>query len=133
MASCHVICGIAAGPLARDRLGGVEHGLGDEGEHVVLGDEAGLGVELHELVLAVGAQVLVAQAAGDLVVAVDAADHQQLLEQLRATAAARRTLPGTWRDGTRNSRAPSGVDGMSIGVSTSTKPWRSMAAADGAS
>ena len=35
--------------------------------------------------------------------------------------------PGTWRDGTRNSRAPSGVDGISIGVSTSVKPWRSMA------
>ena len=52
--------------------------------HVVLVDEAHLGVELHELVLAVGAQVLVAQAAGDLVVAVDAGDHQQLLEQLRA-------------------------------------------------
>ena len=58
--------------LAGDRLGGVEHRLGDGGEHVVLVDEAHLGVELHELVLAVGAQVLVAQAAGDLVVAVDA-------------------------------------------------------------
>ena len=46
--------------------------------------EAHLGVELHELELAVGAQVLVAQAARDLVVAVEAADHQQLLEQLRA-------------------------------------------------
>ena len=52
-------------------------------EHLVLRDEAGLGVELHELVLPVGPQVLVPQAAGDLVVAVDAADHQQLLEQLR--------------------------------------------------
>ena len=31
------------------------------------------------------------------------------------------------RDGTRNSRAPSGVDGTSIGVSTSTKPCPSMA------
>ena len=46
-------------------------------------DEAHLGIELHELVLPVGAQVLVAQAAGDLEVAVDAGDHQQLLEQLR--------------------------------------------------
>ena len=68
--------------LARDGLGGGEHRLADGGQHVVLGDEAHLGVELHELVLAVGAQVLVAQAAGDLVVAVDAGDHQQLLEQL---------------------------------------------------
>ena len=65
------------------RFGGVEHRLGDGGEHVVLVDEAHLHVELHELVLAVGAEVLVAEAAGDLVVALDAADHQQLLEQLR--------------------------------------------------
>ena len=68
--------------LAGDGLGGVEHGLGDERQHLVLRDEAGLGVELHELVLPVGPEVLVAQAAGDLVVAVGAADHQQLLEQL---------------------------------------------------
>src|SRR3546814_1182080 len=33
--------------------------------------------------LAVGAQILVAEAAGDLVVAVEARHHQQLLEQLR--------------------------------------------------
>ena len=42
-----------------------------------------LDVELGELGLAVGAQVLVAEAAGDLVVALVAAHHQQLLEQLR--------------------------------------------------
>ena len=71
-------------PLPRDRLGGVEHRLADGGQDVVLVDEAHLGVELHELVLAIGPQVLVAQAAGDLVVAVEAAHHQQLLEQLRA-------------------------------------------------
>ena len=65
------------------RLGGGEYRLGDRREHVVLAGEAHLGVELHELVLAVGAQVLVAQAASDLVVAVDARDHQQLLEKLR--------------------------------------------------
>jgi hypothetical protein len=52
--------------------------------HVVGVGEAHLGVELHELELAVGAQILVAQAARDLVVAVHAADHEQLLEQLRA-------------------------------------------------
>ena len=66
---------------------GLDHGAhrrGDRGEHVVLADEAHLGVELGELELAVGAQVLVAEAAGDLVVAVDAADHAQLLEQLGA-------------------------------------------------
>ena len=65
-------------------LGGGEHRGADRLVHVVLVDEAHLGVELHELVLAVGAQVFVAQAAGDLVVAVDAGHHQQLLEQLRA-------------------------------------------------
>ena len=74
IASCQVIR-LDRRPLAGDRLGGVEHGLGDEGQHVVLVDEAHLGVELHELVLAVGPQVLVAEAAGDLVVAVEAADH----------------------------------------------------------
>jgi hypothetical protein len=70
--------------LAGDGLGGVEDGLADGGEHIVLVGEAHLGIELHELVLPVGAQVLVAQAPGDLVVAIDAAHHQQLLEQLRA-------------------------------------------------
>ena len=58
--------------------------MGDEGEHVVLAHEAGLGVELHELELAVSPEVLVTKAAGDLVVAVDAADHAELLEDLGA-------------------------------------------------
>ncbi len=53
-----------------------DHGAADGLVHVVLVDEAHLGVELHELVLAVGAQVLVAQAARDLVVAVDSRHHQ---------------------------------------------------------
>ena len=56
----------------------------DEGHHGVLVDEAHLEVELGELGLAVAAQVLVAVAPGDLHVAVDAGDHQQLLELLRA-------------------------------------------------
>ena len=55
----------------------------DRAEDVLLLDEAHLEVELGELGLAVGAQVLVAEAAGDLVVALVAAHHQQLLEQLR--------------------------------------------------
>ena len=50
----------------------------------VLGHEAHLQVQLRELRLAVAAQVLVAQAARDLEVAVHARDHQQLLELLRA-------------------------------------------------
>ena len=52
-------------------------------QDVFLVDERHLDVDLRELGLAVGAQVLVAEAAGDLVVALDAADHQQLLEELR--------------------------------------------------
>ena len=52
-------------------------------DDVVLLDEAHLDVELRELGLAVGARVLVAEAAGDLVVALVAAHHQQLLEELR--------------------------------------------------
>jgi hypothetical protein len=56
----------------------------DRGEHVVLGDEAHLDVELVELAgRAVGARVLVAEAGRDLEIAVEARDHQQLLELLR--------------------------------------------------
>ena len=40
-------------------------------------------VDLGELGLAVGAQILVAEAAGDLEVALEAGDHQDLLEDLR--------------------------------------------------
>ena len=50
-----------------------------------------LDVELGELGLAVGAEVLVAVAAGDLVVALHAGDHEQLLEQLRGL---RQGVPG---------------------------------------
>jgi nitrate reductase NapAB chaperone NapD len=50
-------------------------------------------VDLGELGLAVGAQVLVAEALGDLVVAVEARHHQQLLEELRRLRQ-REELPG---------------------------------------
>ena len=46
-------------------------------------DEAHLDVDLGVLGLPVGAQILVAERPRDLVVALEAADHQQLLEQLR--------------------------------------------------
>ena len=49
-----------------------------------MADKAHLGVELHELVLAIGAQVFVAKATSDLVVAIHTSHHQQLLEQLWA-------------------------------------------------
>ena len=51
--------------------------------HVALGHPGELHVELRELELAVGAQRLVAEAACDLVIAVEAGHHQDLLEQLR--------------------------------------------------
>ncbi len=56
----------------------------DEILHVALADEGELHVQLGEFQLAVGAQGLVAEAARDLVVAVEAGHHQDLLEQLRA-------------------------------------------------
>ena len=71
-------------PLGGDGAGhGQDHAL-DPGHDVVLAHEAHLQVELRELGLAVAAQVLVAQAARDLEVAVEAADHEQLLELLGA-------------------------------------------------
>ena len=62
--------------------GGVEEAFGhrEDGGHL---GEADLEVDLGELGLAVGAEVFVAEAAGDLEVAVEAGDHQDLLEDLR--------------------------------------------------
>ena len=48
----------------------------------MFGQEAGLDIDLGELGLAVGAQVLVAEALGELVVAIVAGHHQHLFEQL---------------------------------------------------
>ena len=52
-------------------------------EHVLALDERQLEVELPELELAVRAQILVSPAGRDLVVAVEPADHAELLEDLR--------------------------------------------------
>ena len=52
-------------------------------EDVILLDETHLQIQLGELQLAVGAQVFVAEAAGDLEVFFDARHHQQLLHLLR--------------------------------------------------
>ncbi len=52
-------------------------------EDVLLFDKGHLAVDLREFGLAVGAQVLIAEAAHDLVVAVHAGDHQKLFEGLR--------------------------------------------------
>ena len=68
-----------ADALAPDRRAHPLH----EREQVLLVREGHLDVELGDLLDAVGAQVLVPEADGDLVVAVEAADHEQLLEDLR--------------------------------------------------
>ena len=52
-------------------------------DHFLDADERHLQVDLGELELPVRPQVLVAEAAGDLEVAIEAGDHQQLLQQLR--------------------------------------------------
>ena len=62
---------------------GADHVL-DEVLHVAFADEGELHVQLGEFQLAVGTQGFVAEAARDLVVAVEAGHHQDLLEQLRA-------------------------------------------------
>ncbi len=54
-----------------------------DADDVLAGDEGHLQVDLGELRLPVLAEVLVAEAAGELVVALKAADHEELLEQLR--------------------------------------------------
>ncbi len=68
---------------ARTDLNTAPHQPLHQRHDLVLGQERGLDVDLREIRLAVGAQVLVAETAHDLVVAVEAADHQQLLEDLR--------------------------------------------------
>ncbi len=76
---------------AREGRGQGDAGGGEGGGHELLDDgedgfparEAHLQIDLGELKLAVGALVLVAEAAGDLEVAVEAGDHEDLLEDLR--------------------------------------------------
>ena len=70
-----------------------------QGDDVLLVDEAHLDVQLGELRLAVGAEVLVPVAAGNLVVPLHAGDHEQLLEQLRGL---RQSVEGAWLQACRN-------------------------------
>jgi hypothetical protein len=122
-------------PYGRNRLAVrelLEHAVHDRldgGEHVLLRDEAHLDVELVEFQRTVGAQVLVAEAGRDLEVAVEARDHQQLLELLRglrqrvelARVQARRhqEVARAFRRGGRQDR------GLVLG-----KPWATMRLAD---
>ena len=66
-----------------DNFQGAHHHALDHFENILLAREGHLEVELREFRLAIGAQVLVAEAAHDLEVAVHARDHQDLLENLR--------------------------------------------------
>ena len=52
-------------------------------DHVVLGTKTHLHVDLGEFGLSVGAQVLVAEAFGDLEIAIESAHHQKLFKELR--------------------------------------------------
>ena len=102
----------------RQRLG---HDVLHEVHHVLALYEAHLDVHLRELGLTVGAQVLVAKAAGDLVVALDAAHHQHLLELLGALR--KRVEAARVRTARHDVVArASGVELARMGVSTSRKP-----------
>ncbi len=71
-------------PLGNDSLAHSDDHRLHEAHDRGLVDEAHLEVELGELRLAIAPKVLVAEAAGDLEVAVDARHHQELLELLGA-------------------------------------------------
>jgi len=84
-----------AARLAEDSL---EHRL-DEPEQIIGLHERRLDVDLRELGLAVGTEVLVAETAGDLEVLVHAADHEHLLVLLRRL---RKGVEGTGMQAGRN-------------------------------
>jgi hypothetical protein len=71
-------------PIRHDLAADRDRRVLDCGHHIGLADEAHFQVELRELRLSVAARVLVAVAARQLVVAVIAGDHEQLLHLLRA-------------------------------------------------
>ena len=75
-----IVAQLQAEDLGPQRL---DEALGDLDDGLARG-EAHLEVDLGELGLPVGAEVLVAEALDDLEVAVEAGDHQELLEDLRA-------------------------------------------------
>src|SRR5699024_11661916 len=67
--------------LVPDQLPQSDEDLLRQSDDVLLLDEGGLDVELSEFGLAVGAEVLVTVAAGDLVVALHARDLKRLFER----------------------------------------------------
>ena len=107
------------------RQTGLHHPLHEADDELPVG-EGHLDVELRDLLDAICAKVFVAEADGDLVIAVEAGDDQQLLEDLRRLRQARRSGRAASGSGTTKSRAPSGVGLKRIGVWMSRKPASSM-------
>jgi hypothetical protein len=87
------------GDVVADELPQRGEDLLGQSDDVLLLDEGGFDVELGELGLAVGAEVLIAVAARDLVVAFHAGDLEQLLEQLRRL---RQGVPGARLEASRD-------------------------------
>jgi hypothetical protein len=116
----------------RDRVGDVDaedllpdaaEELLHDGDDVLAIDEAHLDVELRELSLPIRAGVFVAEAADDLHVLVHAADHQDLLEQLRRLRQGVKASRHQAR-GTRKSRLPFGrALGEERASRFSQNPW----------
>ena len=109
-ASAYVMCGNGRGiSIPRHSRQTAANVSSISSEQLVAVGERHLHVELGDLLDAVGAEVLVPEADRDLVVAVEAGDHRQLLQELRALRQ-REERPLWSRLGTTKSRAPSGVD-----------------------
>jgi hypothetical protein len=112
----------------RDRLAVrelLEHAVHDRldgREHVFLRHEAHLDVELVEFQRPVGAQVLIAEARGDLEIAVEARDHQQLLELLRGLRQRVELARVQTRRHQEVARAFRRLEAVRIGVWYSRKP-----------
>ena len=91
-------------------------------EHVFLRDEAHFQVKLVEFARQpVGTRIFVAEAGRDLEIAIEPGDHEQpliLLRRLRQGV----ELTRMNTEGTRKSRAPSGLLAVRIGVEYSVKP-----------
>ena len=87
------------GDVVADELPQSGEDLLGQRDDVLLLDEGGFDVELGELGLAVGAEVLIAVAARDLVVAFHAGNLEQLLEQLRRL---RQGVPGARLEASRD-------------------------------
>ena len=90
MAFLQFLDGLVVGN-ARERRGQRDTGGGkgggaellDDSEDVFASREAHFQIHLRELELAIGALVLIAEAAGNLKVAIEAGDHEDLFEDLR--------------------------------------------------